>query len=117
MARKAGAPRCSQVVMKEYHAWQCERSGVVERNGKHYCRQHDPERLAADRRREKEVRETYQQQQKEIEAEGRRLAALLGVPGDVHYHVPLRGREMGGYVRALVVPFEDLKRLIAERGK
>lgn len=36
-------PRCSATVYGERQSWQCVRQGVVERHGKLFCKQHDPE--------------------------------------------------------------------------
>lgn len=44
---------CSETVWKRDGNWgrnvPCARKGVVERDGKHYCRQHDPEAIKARR--------------------------------------------------------------------
>jgi hypothetical protein len=61
-------PQCCERVREQgvwpnYH--QCTRNGVVERDGKHYCKQHDPDTSAAKRaavnaewsRRDRETRE------------------------------------------------------------
>ena len=39
--------RCSQKMFADWHRSQCSRNAKVERNGRWYCTQHDPERVAA----------------------------------------------------------------------
>ncbi len=36
------SPRCSDSVLQNYRTSPCSRKGTVERDGKWYCRQHDP---------------------------------------------------------------------------
>lgn len=44
------AQQCSAIVYgPRVHSWQCCRAGVVTRDGKLYCKQHDPERVEAAR--------------------------------------------------------------------
>lgn len=46
--------------------YQCSRKATVSRDGKHYCRQHDPERVAEEERKRWEYRNA------EWEAKGKR---------------------------------------------
>lgn len=39
-------PGCSERIYERGWPHPCSRDGVVERNGKWYCRQHDPEKVA-----------------------------------------------------------------------
>ena len=85
----------------------CSRTGTVERNGRWYCTQHDPEK-AAQRREAREAR--YRAQHAAVEAirhEAQALAARLGA-GTPHY-------ANGRYERALVLTFDEVERLIAAR--
>ncbi len=41
--------RCSETMFRDYHRTQCSRRGTIERNGKLYCKQHDPEAAQARR--------------------------------------------------------------------
>lgn len=43
------AKQCADVRTVGFHSRRCLRTGVVERNGKDWCRQHDPEAVAARR--------------------------------------------------------------------
>lgn len=81
-----------------------------------YCRLHDPtvrEQKEQDERRAREAREN---EQRNIEREGHRLAKLLGC-GQPHYHVPIRPSERGGYVPQLRITYEDARALISRLGK
>ena len=38
--------QCSKMLFRDYHSYPCSRSAKVERNGKGYCTQHDPVKVA-----------------------------------------------------------------------
>ena len=64
--------RCSATVWSNYHDNRCSRKAVVQRDGKGYCRQHDPDAVTA---RCAASKERYRAQQ-EAKAEAREYAAL-----------------------------------------
>ena len=51
MTTKPIVKRCSERVSDDtgFHHHQCSRTGIIERNGKLYCKQHDPEAVAQKR--------------------------------------------------------------------
>lgn len=72
-------PRCHGSVYRPNmpigRSWgRCSRNGVIERDGKHYCRQHDPE-VAAERDRQATERYKKQMAARRIELAGRQLLA------------------------------------------
>ena len=34
--------RCSETIMRDFHSYPCSRKAAITRDGKGYCRQHDP---------------------------------------------------------------------------
>jgi len=42
-------PRCCESVYKLHRRYQCTRPGSIERDGQHYCKQHDPQAKKARR--------------------------------------------------------------------
>lgn len=104
-------PTCSATVFGErVHSWGCTRAGVIDRDGKWFCRQHDPEAVKARQTARSAKWKAEQDEQKAIMSEGVHLARSLGGVGDVHFHVSRLAGE-SGYRRALVIPFEDVERL------
>lgn len=49
--KREGPPRCANIVSTDgLHTWQCSRPGhALSADGKHYCKQHHPETVAARR--------------------------------------------------------------------
>lgn len=92
----------------------CSRRMVVERNGKPYCKQHDPEQVAV--RREWQVDKAKQKyaadQQRRVDAQA--LVDQLGV-GKPHYDA----LGLKGYTGWIVLSASEVQRLITrlERGK
>jgi hypothetical protein len=103
--------RCSQTIYGErMNSWQCLRAGKVERSGKWYCRQHDPE-AKAKRQADCDAKwKAERAAEAAIIEEGERIAARLGVSAGVYYQVSLSVRG-SGYRRKLVISFEDAERL------
>jgi hypothetical protein len=96
---------CSATVFgPRVHSWGCIRTGVVEREGKWYCRQHDPRAVKARRDKAEAEYRAERAAETAIEAEGERIAARLGC-GVVKY-----GRN--GYARELIITFEEAEKLI-----
>lgn len=91
--------------------WQCLKSGVIERDGKWYCRQHDP--VAKSAKREAKDREWADKRSTEraVCAEGERIAKALGVAADVFYH-STGAYSNYGFRRRLVIDFDDCLKLI-----
>ena len=76
--------RCCEKVWQEYRWGKCTRDASVERDGKWYCWQHDPERTA---RKEQVRREASEAKWKRITNQAQRNAAehqaCVGVPVEV----------------------------------
>lgn len=105
---------CSTTVFGErVRQWQCVRAGVVERAGKWYCRQHDPEARQARAEKREAARRVVQQREDAVEAEGRDVAARLGVAEAQVYYSNLGPLSRHGYRRYLVISFEECLRLAA----
>lgn len=101
---------CSAVVFgPRVHSWGCTRRGVIERNGKWYCRQHDPDAVKARMTaRDAKWKQKYDRDDS-IEAEGNQLAKRLGC-GTPYWHTRIRGES--GMERALIVDFADVRKLL-----
>lgn len=91
------------------HSWQCTRKPSVWRDGKGYCKQHDPKAVEA-RRVDRELKWKAKTSASDaVAAEGARLARRLKLKhAGCDYD-----RRTYSYVRRLVVPFEELEKLIA----
>lgn len=60
-----------------YGGWTCDRPATVERDGKSYCWQHDPERLTAKRKeRGRALAERAKKQDEELTRKYKRMALL-----------------------------------------
>lgn len=91
----------------------CSRTGKVQRDGKWWCKTHDP-KVKADR--DKAWREAFDAKIAEddrIKSEGDALAKRLGA-GSTYYDGVSR---KGGLRRALVVPFDVIEKLLTELGR
>lgn len=100
---------CGSAYHGRMGSFQCTRRGVVKRNGKPYCKQHDPvekekKRIAWD---ENFKAERIRDEQIWMEAE--RLAKLLGVNGRAEF-----GQRYSEY---LVISFADAEKLIQRLGQ
>lgn len=103
--------RCSATVFGDrVQHWQCTRTGVVTRKGKWYCRQHDPEAVAARRRAAEDGYKARQREQDEIVATANEIASRLGC-GYVLYETRPKLAD-SGFRRRLVITFEDAENLI-----
>lgn len=85
--------------------------GVIERNGRWYCKIHDPEAVAARRKAWITKHASRRHIEESIKAEGNKLAVRLGT-GATHY----QGGIWGGWQSALVIPFKDVETIIARLG-
>lgn len=105
-------PECSATVFgPRVHSWQCQRTGVIKRYGKWYCKQHDPEAVEARRQARDAEFDASRRASGVIYDEGRKLAKTLGVNGDVYYSTngPFSTH---GYTRHLVLSFDDCRKLV-----
>lgn len=66
--------QCCQPVWDNFHKGQCQRNGVIERDGKWYCKQHDPEAVKA---KEEAKRAQWRAEQDAALAHRRRVKAAL----------------------------------------
>ncbi len=82
---------------------QCRRKATVGS----YCFQHDPERVAAKRKTERDAWNKAERASRAIEAEGTALAARLKVAGQSVY-----GRD--SFTRYLVMPYAAAAALVVE---
>lgn len=89
---------------------QCNRRGRVERAGKPYCGQHDPEAVKARHEARRKGWEARERQDEAVQVEARRLARRLGIKGEAHFNALPR---IGYYTRDLVISFKDAEKLIA----
>lgn len=107
--------RCSRSVHNSYGVGfhQCGRAGTVERDGKLWCKTHDPEAIAAKRAAWNEKFDAEKKREADLIAEAERLCARLGVRGRIHYD----GVIAKGYTRAVVIAFGDADRLAKELGR
>lgn len=117
----SNTPVCSQTIWgARVQSWPCPRKGVVERQGKWYCKQHDPELRIVRDAKEFEEQQAAQARGERIEQEGNRIAVALGIEASVHF---IRGgswRDSTDGVREyLVISFDELRKLLArlEAGK
>ncbi len=106
--------QCSEDMVRSTGVWgryhQCVRNGKIERNGKWYCKQHDP--VAIKKKRDDESA-AWKAERDGSEAKGnaaRMLAERLGC-GSPHYHHPARGG-FGEYSGGLVISKEDVEKLL-----
>lgn len=112
--------RCVEAVHEEGRGvgfYQCLRKAIVQRDGHGYCRQHDPAAVAA-RRKASELRWQERENANDAtEREAKRLAALLGVNGRAEYYSHPTSLSKSGYLRNVVISFEDAEKLITRLGK
>ena len=110
----AANQRCSaRVYGPRADSWGCMRKATVERNGKWYCKVHDPEYKAAKESAWEKKRREQDAQRDEILKRGERLAKRIG--GGYVFFNHRKPMSECAYEEALVVPFDVLERLIAER--
>jgi hypothetical protein len=102
---------CSKMVFTGLrHDWGghgCTRKASIERDGKWWCRLHDPEVMAKKSRERELAYENKQKTDREVQLEAGRLAAALGIDGEADY-----SSMHGCYVRRLVISFEDAQKLL-----
>lgn len=102
---------CSATVYgPRVQSWGCQRRGVVQRNGKWFCRQHDPEAVKVRLDKRQAAWKSEERKQDVIEAEAESLAKQLGC-GCSHWYNAYRGQS--GYTRDVLLSFAEVKQLIA----
>lgn len=103
---------CSATVFgPRVHSWPCGRRGVINRAGKWYCRQHDPEATKARREKSNAAFDARNRTGEDHCEEGRRIAAALGVEAHTHYHRSKRFLDCG-FTRSLVIDFDECLKLV-----
>jgi hypothetical protein len=95
---------CSATVFGDrVQMWTCSRSGVVQRNGKWFCRQHDPE----EQRKRQEARDAKWRAERSadeiVEREAAMLCRRIGC-GHRHWHD-------GKTQRSIVISFDEAREL------
>lgn len=107
-------PRCSKQVLPPqmwFHTHQCTRRGVVQREGKWYCKQHDPEKEKAKRDAQQVEWKAERDESNKNEADADKLIKRLGFGGSPYF-----GRrsypDKSGYRRAIVLTFDEVERII-----
>ena len=106
-----GKPQCCAKVYHGWHSYLCERAGPRERDGKHYCWQHDPEAKAAKAEEKEDQRRAEDLRAKVILADGEALIERLGC-GDVAF-----SRDTYFPIRRITMTFTEAKRLAEELAK
>lgn len=101
---------CQRLYGQAWHNALCSRKMVVERNGKPYCKQHDPEAVAAKRTKWEQKAQAKQDASTARYESAKRLAAKLGY-GRPDYD-GVRARE---YTGGIVLTAEEAQRLIEQR--
>ena len=91
-----------------WHSYPCAREGPRERDGKHYCWQHDPKIITAKAKEKEDQRRAENLRAEVIRADGKALIKRLGC-GDV-----VLSRDTYFPVRRLSITFTEATRL-AER--
>lgn len=108
-AGKAGPTYCAEKVYRgRSGAGRCSHLGVVEHGGKWYCRRHDPERVARDRREKDAAYDERRRLSEEIRDRGIALGRRLGVDVDVEF-----SSGSFAYVKRLTIAFADAECLAA----
>lgn len=94
--------RCVESVYSDYGSHQCERKRGHGPDGL-YCKQHNPEAIAAKRAEEQRLRDERTARNRALVAEGDRLVAALGCG-----HV---------YVGNITLTYDDARALLAQLGR
>ncbi len=72
---------CKKVYTGNWLSHQCSRKGVVCREGKYYCNQHDPIRITKENRKKEEAwRKRHDEQSAEFERTRILLGLAKGIP-------------------------------------
>jgi regulator of protease activity HflC (stomatin/prohibitin superfamily) len=109
--------QCSESVQRGSwgRLYACSRKGTIEREGRWYCFQHDPEAVASQEAERTLARARRDEEQRAIRAEGERLAKRLGIGAQPYYRPGYPGIE-GGYVEALIVSYDEIQKLLERIG-
>lgn len=104
----SGVQRCAKQVFNSYsfRGKSCSRIGCIERNGKWWCAQHDPERVAARQAALHAKWEAERAAQDQVKVSAEQLAKTLGIG------LPEYSRINGGYTGRIVLTAEEAKRVI-----
>jgi hypothetical protein len=92
----------------------CTRAGKVERDGRWWCAQHDPERVKAKRQAREDAYTAERDKRAAIALRAQSLADALGF-GRPIYVPGIRASEVGGYAEGVFLTFDEAERLLAER--
>lgn len=105
--------RCSATVYSGswLHASQCSRQGSVTRDGKLFCRQHDPQAKNEKEVAKRAKRQAIDNAEHALEADAKRLLSQLGVTGGVYRAYDVLRRRF--VTRPdVVISFSEVKRLL-----
>ena len=89
----------------------CDRRATKQRDGHVYCKIHDPHYISPSVKRAEARRKIQREKTDAIEAEGRTLAARLGVVAQTEHRLFMRVDEPTRN-RRLVIDFEEVERLL-----
>ena len=107
---KMDAPKCCKLIYGTgtFNSPSCSRSGVIQRNGKLWCKQHDPEKVAARRAAQSAKWEAEHEAQNQVRRAAVDLAAELGVGLPEYSTYSGKGRYTGG----ITLSAEEARRVI-----
>lgn len=103
---------CSATVFgPRVHSWQCTRRAAVTRNGKKYCRQHDPVAVAAKRQAQEDARKAEERREEDLLRAAERRCKALGY-GEPNWQHSYRGPS--GWTGGVVLTPDQADALIAK---
>lgn len=103
-------PCASYVFGDRVQSWRCTRRGVVERNGKWWCSQHDPDAVKARQGAADAKRKAEDVANEAVKDAMQALADRLGC-GQPYYRIGLRAGT-SGYRHALIVTRDEVEALL-----
>jgi len=103
--------RCSKRIYgsRMMRAVTCLRAGIIERNGKLWCKQHDPDNVAAKRKALNAKGQAEHEAQNQVRKAAEKLATELGAGRAEYSALSSKGRYTGG----IVLTAEEAQSLIA----
>lgn len=102
---------CAGLIWEGLRDHACVASATIERDGKWWCRHHDPVKKAERRAAQDREWDEKRARGKAIVREGKRLATRLGVDAGAHYHSDA-SFQRSDYQKYLVISFEDVEKTI-----
>lgn len=106
---------CVTVYGERVTRWACQRYATVERKGKWYCTQHDPEKVKARNAARHNAYEMRQAANARVDVRATELGQQLGCADPVSPHFNHSGAF--AYTERLIISYADAERLIARLAK